>query len=683
LSVRVGVDVGGTFTDVVLFDERSGSLSLRKVPSTPSEPNRAVIDGAQRILHDQGLTSDAVRFFIHGTTVATNALIQRKGAEVILLVTEGFRDVLHIMRQDRPRLYDYFVHRPVPLVPRNRRLEVPERMLYTGQVRTALSEEAIAGIVEEVSRLGLKDIAICLLHSYANPEHEEKLRAALMAAIPDARVSISSEILPEYREFERMSTTAVNAYVLPKVARYFQDLEKGLAEIQIPSGLHIMQSNGGLVPSQTAQRHPVQTILSGPAAGALSGLRLGQQAGFQNVISIDVGGTSADVSLAQAGRLRFADESEIAQQVIKIPMIEIETVGAGGGSLAWIDRGGGLQVGPQSAGADPGPACYGRGGEHPAVTDANVVLRRLNPDYFLGGEMPIDPALSAAAIRDKIAGPLSLSLEEAAEGILRVINAVMVKAIRRLSVERGYDPRDFTLVAFGGGGPIHAVDLALDLQMPQVVVPPAPGVSSALGLLTADFRHDYVHTVLWKTADKTLADLLDQTTKLQSRALDQMMSEGIPAEMIEYLPAVDMRYQGQSYSLEIDFNLAEAAHWNSFERIVERFHEKHLLTFGYRNDAGPTEIVNVRMVSVGRMPRPELQRLTFGGADASHALKGRRKVYFQGAWRDTDVYERGLLRFGNQIAGPAVIEQPDSTTFFYPQQSATVDEFGNLLIQVA
>jgi N-methylhydantoinase A len=683
LSVRVGVDVGGTFTDVVVFDESSGRLSLLKAPSTPAQPGQAVVDGTRRILNERGLPAEAVRFFLHGTTVATNALIQKKGVRVVLVVTKGFRDVLHIMRQDRPRLYDYFVHRPAPLVPRNLRLEVPERILYTGAVRTPLSDEAVSELVEKVRRSEVMDVAVCLLHSYANPAHEEKIRSALEAGIPGVRTSLSSEILPEFREFERMSTTAVNAYVLPKVASYFHDLEQGLTELGIPSRLHIMQSNGGLAPSETARRHPVQTILSGPAAGALSGLRLGQQAGYQNVISIDVGGTSADVSLAHNGRLRFAEESEIAQQVIKIPMIEIETVGAGGGSLAWIDRGGGLQVGPQSAGADPGPACYGRGGRQPTVTDANVALRRINPDYFLGGEMKIDASLASRAIQENIAEPLDLGLEEAAEGILRVINAVMSKAIRRLSVERGYDPRDFTLVSFGGGGPLHAVDLALDLQVPRVVVPPTPGVSSALGLLTADFRHDYVQTLLWKTPERKVGELLVQLEALKSRALDQMTSEGIPPEMIEYLPAADMRYQGQSFTLEVNFHLAEAVAWESHAELENRFHERHHVSFGYREDSEPTEIVNVRLVSVGRMPRPALERLPSSGSDPSAARKGRRQVYLRGEWRDTAVYERSLLQHGNRIDGPALVEQVDSTTLFYPAQSATVDEFGNLIIQVA
>ena len=350
MSVRIGVDVGGTFTDVVCFDEDKSLLSLLKVPSTPKEPNRAVVDATLRILKQNQLSPSAVKFFIHGTTVATNSLLQHKGARVALLVTKGFRDVLQIMRQDRPRLYDFFVQRPDPLVPRNLRLEVPERMLYTGQVKTPITAEGVEDLIRRVQELEILDVAVCLLHSYANPEHEQKLRSCLEERIPGIRISLSSEIVPEFKEFERMSTTVVNAYLLPKVAKYFQDLEQGLAQAGIPSRLHIMQSDGGLVPSETAQKHCVSTILSGPAAGALSGLRLGQQAGFNDLISIDVGGTSADVAVAHGGRLHFAEESEIAGQVIKVPMIDIQTVGAGGGSIAWIDRGGTLRRVPTARG---------------------------------------------------------------------------------------------------------------------------------------------------------------------------------------------------------------------------------------------------------------------------------------------------------------------------------------------
>ena len=405
MSVRIGVDVGGTFTDIVCFDEQEGDFRLLKVPSTPDRPSAAVIEGTRRVLDEFEVPAESVGFFIHGTTVATNTILERKGAEVALLVTAGFRDVPYIMRQDRPRLYDYFQQRPQPLIPRERRFEVPERMLYTGQVSLPLQEEPTRQLLRRLKELEFRDIAVCLLHSYVNPSHERTLRDWIRQEIPEARVSLSSDILPEFKEFERLSTTVVNAYVLPSVGSYLQRLEEGLDSLQIPSGLHIMQSNGGIMTSETAQSHCVHMVLSGPAAGALSGLVLGRKAGLDHIISIDVGGTSADVAVARDGKLHFAEESEIAGQILKIPAIEINTVGAGGGSIAWVDSGGALQVGPQSAGAHPGPACYRRGGSRPTVTDANVVLGRLNANHLLGGEMAIDAELSAKAIGEGVAAP--------------------------------------------------------------------------------------------------------------------------------------------------------------------------------------------------------------------------------------------------------------------------------------
>jgi N-methylhydantoinase A len=682
MPVRIGVDVGGTFTDIVCFDEEAGLVTMLKLPSSPRQPNEAVIRGTLRILEQNGLKPSAVRFFIHGTTVATNTLLQRRGAYTALLATEGFRDVLQIMRQDRPRLYDYFVQRPEPLVPRNLRFEIKERMLYTGRPYLPLLLEPAKRVVAQIKQAGILDVAVCLLHSYANPAHEQALRQLLEEEVPGVRVSISSEILPEFREFERMSTTVVNAYVLPQVAKYLRDLEEGLVQTGIGSRLHVMQSNGGLVPSATAERHCVHTILSGPAAGALSGLRLGQRAGFGDLISIDVGGTSADVAVAVDGCLHVAEESDIGGQVVRVPMIDIQTVGAGGGSIAWVDPGGALKVGPQSAGADPGPACYATGGDEPTVTDAQVSLLRLNPDYFLGGEVKIDARLARRAIQEKIAYPLGLSVEQAAEGILRVINSVMVKAIRRLSVEKGYDPRDFILVSFGGAGPLHAIDLALDLQIPRILIPPIPGASSALGLLTADFRHDYVRTMLWKSSQHQIIELENEMHTLEAAAIAQMVAEGIETHTITFLPSVDMRYVGQGFSLQASFSMEEMASWDSFQVLENRFHEQHQGSFGYSDRSAPTEIVNLRLVGVGMMPPPEFPTLTPDGSEPSGAVKGTREVYFEGGWRQVTIYERSRLNCGNRIQGPAIIEQVDSTTFFYPEQTAEIDRFGNILISI-
>ena len=680
MSVRIGVDVGGTFTDIVCFDEQEGDFRLLKVPSTPDRPSVAVVEGTRRVLSQFEIPAESVRFFIHGTTVATNTILERKGAEVALLVTAGFRDVPYIMRQDRPRLYDYFQQRPQPLIPRERRFEVPERMLYTGQVSLPLQEEPTRQLLRRLKGLEVRDIAVCLLHSYVNPSHERSLRDWIGQEIPEARVSLSSDILPEFKEFERLSTTAVNAYVLPSVGSYLRRLEEGLASLKIPSGLHIMQSNGGIMTSETAQSHCVHMVLSGPAAGALSGLVLGRKAGLDHIISIDVGGTSADVAVARDGTLHFAEESEIAGQILKIPAIEINTVGAGGGSIAWVDSGGALQVGPQSAGAHPGPACYQRGGSRPTVTDANLVLGRLNAGYLLGGEMAIDGELSAKAIGEGVAAPLGLELVEAAEGVIRVINAVMAKAIRRLSVEKGYDPREFTLVSFGGGGPLHAAELAADLQIPRVLVPPVPGVSSALGLITADFRHDYVRTVLWKQQQASLVQFKAQLGEMQSAALAQLQKEGVSSDLVALVTASDLRYQGQGFSLPASFDLEELSGWTDLGPLIQRFHQRHQETYGYHDDRAAIEVVNLRLAAIGRLSPANLSRLPRRQPDPGPALAGSRKIYVDGRFTTANIYRRSGLGWGSVVRGPAIAEQLDSTTLILPGQLAETDEFGNLMI---
>ena len=680
MSVRIGVDVGGTFTDIVCFDERKGDFRLLKVPSTPARPSAAVIEGTRRVLDEFEVPAESVGFFIHGTTVATNTILERKGAEVALLVTAGFRDVPYIMRQDRPRLYDYFQQRPQPLIPRERRFEVPERMLYTGRVSRPLQEEPTRQLLRRLKALEVRDIAVCLLHSYVNPSHERTLRDWIRQEIPEACVSLSSDILPEFKEFERLSTTAVNAYVLPSVGSYLQRLEEGLGSLQIPSGLHVMQSNGGIMTSETAQSHCVHMVLSGPAAGALSGLVLGRKAGLDHIISIDVGGTSADVAVARDGNLHFAEETEIAGQILKIPAIEINTVGAGGGSIAWVDSGGALQVGPQSAGAHPGPACYRRGGSRPTVTDANVVLGRLNASHLLGGEMAIDADLSARAIGEEVAAPLGLDGVEAAEGIIRVINAVMAKAIRRLSVEKGYDPREFTLVSFGGGGPLHAAELAADLQIPRVLVPPVPGVSSALGLITADFRHDYVRTVLWKQQRASLGRFKALLEEMQSAALAQMKKEGVASGLVAFVSASDFRYEGQGFSLPVSFDLEELSGWSDLGPLIRRFHQRHQETYGYHDLEAATEVVNLRLAAIGRLAPATLGRLPGRQPDPGPALEGTRKIYVDGRFTGANVYRRDGLGWGSVVRGPSIVEQLDSTTLILPGQRAETDEFGNLII---
>ena len=680
MSARIGVDVGGTFIDVVCLDEKSGRLNHLKAPSDPDRLAQAVTDAVKKIFHKNGVESSGVRFFIHGTTVGTNAILERKGARIALLVTEGFRDILQIMRQDRPRLYDYFVQRVEPLVPRSLCLEVPERVRYTGEVHKPLRREALQALFRRLKEKNISEIAVCLLHSYIHPGHEEQLREWVEEEIPKARVSLSSEILREFKEFERMNTTVVNAYIRPNVESYLAGLVQQLEHLKIPSPLHIMQSNGGIMTGDRARRESVRTVFSGPAAGALSGLTLARQAGVKNMISIDMGGTSADVALAYEDRLFYSEESEIGGQIIKIPAIDVHTVGAGGGSIAWIDPGKALQVGPHSAGADPGPACYGRGGQEATVTDANLVLGRLNPDYFLGGEMEVDPEQARTVIQEKVAQPLGLTLEQATEGIIRVVNAVMAKGIRRVSVEKGYDPREFTLISFGGGGPLHAAQLASELQIPRLLVPPAPGVSSALGLLTADFRHDYVRTVLWKTAQIGSRDLHRVLKELKEEAVAQMRGENVDPSTLIYLPSADLRYQGQGYSLEVRFSLEEIQTGNALQTLEKRFHRLHRSFYGYSTEVAATEIVNVRQIVISKLPSPRFHQEVQASKDSSEALKGTRSVFFEDRFRDFNLYERDRLLYGNELTGPAIVEQRDSTTLVLPGQKATVDAFGNLIL---
>ncbi len=530
MAFRLGIDSGGTFTDVVLFDDRKKTLHIAKTPSTPANPAIGVINGIKKIVSQVGIQPGEIASLVHGTTVATNALLEYKGIRTALILTEGFKDILSIGRQDRPKLYDYFEKRPEPFIPRHLRFEVSERTLYTGEIFRALDEKKILSIIEELKKKEIKGIAVCLLHSYANPTHEKRIKEIFKEQYPEAVVSTSHEILPEFREYERMSTTVINTYVMPIIDRYLQDLQRMMREEGLTADLNVMQSNGGVMTSRSAGEKSVHTILSGPAGGVMGSLAIGTQIGMKNLITVDMGGTSFDICLIHDGKIHFTKESEIGGHPIKIPMIDIHTIGAGGGSIAWIDPGGSLHVGPQSAGANPGPVCYRLGGKEPTVTDANLVLGRLDPDYYLGGEMSLDVEAAKQAILKKVARPLKLSLEEAAEGIIKVINASMVRGIRKVSVEKGFDAREFSMICFGGGGPLHSIELAEELKIPTVVVPISPGVNSALGLLIADFRYDYSQTFLKKTQDIRLDSLQQGFKDLEAKATQQMVEEKIPRE---------------------------------------------------------------------------------------------------------------------------------------------------------
>jgi N-methylhydantoinase A len=681
MAYRLGIDSGGTFTDVVLFDDKKKALHITKTPSTPANPAIGVINGIKKIVSQVGIEPHEIASLVHGTTVATNALLEYKGIRTALILTEGFKDILSIGRQDRPKLYDYFERRPEPFIPRHLRFEVSERTLYDGKILRPLDEEGVRGIAEKLEKIGIKGVAVCLLHSYANPAHEKRIKEIFKKQYPEAVVSTSHEILPEFREYERMSTTVINTYVMPIIDRYLQDLRRMMREEGLTADLNVMQSNGGVMTSRSAGEKSVHTILSGPAGGVMGSLAIGTQIGMKNLITVDMGGTSFDICLIHGGKIHFTKESEIGGHPIKIPMIDIHTIGAGGGSIAWIDPGGSLHVGPQSAGANPGPVCYRLGGEEPTVTDANLVLGRLDPGYYLGGEMSLDAEAAKQAILNKIARPLKLSLEEAAEGIIKVINASMVRGIRKVSVEKGFDAREFSMICFGGGGPLHSLELAEELRIPTVVVPMSPGVNSALGLLIADFRYDYSQTFLRKTQEIDLDSLNQSFKDLEIIAVQQMLDEKIPREEMRILRSVEMRYSGQGYELEVSVSNGTLTE-KDLKRINDSFHQLHRQLYGYASPQEVTEFVYLRIAALGKIPKPKFKKEKEGNRKPDRGLKGKRKVFVQGKYVSLPIYERTLLRPGDKIQGPAVIEQMDSTTFLSNGRQAQVDPYLNLIVTI-
>jgi len=676
--LRIAVDTGGTFTDLCVLDETTGGFLVAKVPSTPDNPALAVIDGVKKVLANLNAQPENVVFFIHGTTVATNALLEGKGAPVALMTTEGFEDVILIGRQSRPKLYDHWARRPKPLVARSQCYGLKERTLYTGEIMTPLDEKQAAEIVESIKAAGISSIAVSLLHAYANPIHEKQIKDVVTRTYPEAFVTVSSETLPEFREYERTSTICINAYVMPRVNNYLGFLESHLKASGIASELYIMQSNGGVITAETARAESARTVLSGPAGGALTGEILARTTQNENVITVDVGGTSSDICLIEATQAGLTTESDIEGYPIKLPMIDINTIGAGGGSIAWIDPGGALQVGPVSSGSVPGPVCYGRSGTEPTVTDANAILGRINPEYLLGGEMRVHLEGARKVMQDKIAAPLGLDLLDAAEGIIRVVNANMVRGIRRVSVERGYDPRDFALVPFGGAGPLHGADLAEALNMNRVIIPVYPGIGSAFGMLAADVRHDYVktHIIIAAEVDHKLVEGL--FAEMEAQATDQLNREGFSGQAANLDRRVDMRYLRQAYELTVPLTEASFSP-EAVPQLVGRFHDMHRRAYGYARHEEPVEIVNLRLVALGKLPGFKLQTRE-SADDAQPTSFANRTVYFEGRPLQTAIYQRDTLEPGQVVPGPAIIEQLDSTVVVTPTFAAECDPYGNLVL---
>jgi N-methylhydantoinase A len=650
---RLGVDVGGTFTDLVALS--NGTLITVKVPSTPQDQSEGVMNAVET----SEVEAAAVSALAHGMTVATNALLERRGARTALVTTEGFRDVLEIARQNRPSLYDLAADRPPPLVPRELRFTVAERVGPEGEI-SPLDDESLQDAVSGIRGSEVEAIAVCLLFAFMHSEHERRVGEALREALPDVHVSLSSEVLPEFREYERFSTTAADAYLAPKLAAYLANLAGKAEKGGVPPPL-IMQSSGGVVRVDDAISDAAGCVLSGPAGGVVGAAYVGSLGGYEDLLTFDMGGTSTDVAPIIGGEAQTTTETVVAGVPIKLPMVDVHTVSAGGGSIAWADAGGALRVGPHSAGAEPGPAGYGKGGEEPAVTDANLFLSYLRDGAELGGEVVLQRELSEKALGD-LGGKLGLDAEETALGIVRVANAEMVRALRVISVERGLDPREFALLAFGGAGGMHACSLAEELGMETVLVPRAGGVLSALGLAISDLRRDYVRPYLAPLEEVDRGGFEQRFEDMEGTAAEDL-------EDPEHTRRADLRYRGQSFELTVEAD--------SLEKLEERFHAAHEQRYGYRMDDEPVELVNLRLVATVPVEKPELEEPAAEG----EAVSERREANFDGEWREVPVYYRERMGEGSEVEGPAIVEFKESTCVVRPGWGGTVDGVGTLVLE--
>lgn len=675
---RIGVDVGGTFTDVILVNSISGEVIAVKVPTTPEDPSAGVVNGIRAAMKEAGVNGADVGFVGHGTTIATNLLVEGKGAKVGLLTTQGFRDVLEIRRaarHDRADLYDMFFDEPRPLVRRRLRREVRERILHDGRIQVPLDEEQLAKEIEAIKMMGAESVAISFLHAYVNPLHERRAAEVVGSLFPEAFVTTSSEVNPEIYEYERTSTTVINALLGPKCEAYLSSLEKRVADEGVNSGVHLMQSNGGLTRPRDAARLPVTLLESGPAGGVTAVVKLCQRMKLANGIMGDVGGTTFDVSVVRDFRPELRKHTEIDSYAVRAPTIDIVSVGAGGGSIASVDVAGGVQVGPRSAGADPGPVCYGRGGSQVTVTDCNVVLGYLDASRPLGG-FKLDVDAARKAIEEKLARPLGMTMLEAARTVRAIANAHMAQAIRLVTVERGYDPRDFAYIPVGGGGPVHAVDVAELLEVETVVVPPHPGLFSALGMLVADMVHDFQSPLMRNAADVDAVELADAFRKLEAQAFERMALSSIAADKVMLQHWVDCRHLGQAESITIELPDADLA-GSVGDAIRKRFTTEHQRQWNFTLKR-PVLVTNVRVRAVCAIG----DYVTGRNRPASGAPQstGCRDVLLSDAFQSIPCYERYSLPLGYELEGPAVIEEPSTSLVLKAGHKARVDEDGNLIV---
>ncbi len=691
-SVRAAVDIGGTFTDVVVIGHE-GEVLVTKIASTPDDYSQGVVDALSQAFGKLDIKPEAVTEVSHGFTVASNAILERKGERTALITTEGFRDVLELARIRTPRLYDLYYRKPVPLVERRLRLEVRERVNFQGEVLSPLEMDDVGRAAEFLLREGIRSVAISLIHAYANPDHENRIAAFLKSKIPGLSLSVSSSLLPEMGEYERTSTTVINAYVRPVVSSYLTELARKIQQIGVRVPLTVMQSSGGLVPVELAAEKPMYCVESGPAAGVVAALHLGHRLGLSDMITFDMGGTTAKASIIEGGEMLRAPEYEVgggmsvghrllkgSGYILRVPTIDLAEVSAGGGSVAWVDKGGALQVGPQSAGAVPGPVCYDKGGSEPTVTDANALLGYLNPDYLLGGDFRLNRSGAERALLDNVGRALGMDATQSAYGVHRLVNSNMARAVSAVSQERGRDPRRFTLVAFGGGGPVHAAGLARTLGIVRIIIPPSPGVFSALGLLFADVEHHFSRSYLKEFSDldlgranQVLKDLVDQGREL-------LLAEGFPQERQEIVSLVDMKYLGQTSHLSVKL-LQEGFDSNSLLQLGESFQQEHERTYGYRLDA-PFQLCGLKIVARGISLESRVPESVNPIAPGNKSGPSQRQVFFGSPheWLLTPVVSRSSLD-GSSTDGPLVVEEYDSTTLIPPGWRAALDSFNNITLE--
>jgi N-methylhydantoinase A len=680
-KVRVTVDTGGTFSDFVCLDEDTGTISITKLPSTPDDPSRAILDGIETLLAD-GIRAEDITFLCHGTTVGTNALLEGKGVKTALLVTEGFRGIYEVGEQARPygaAIFDVMYDKPPMLVPRSLTAEVSERVDFRGEVLRPLDEEALRAMLRDLARQQPASIAVCLLFSFLYPQHEERVGAIIAEELPECSISLSSAVLPQIREYYRLCTTVINAYLQPILERYIANLDRRLAAAGVATPQkYIMQSNGGMSTFAAAARRAATTVLSGPAGGVTAGVATGRALGIPDIITFDMGGTSCDVALIRGGQPLVSARGKIEGHDIAVPMMDINTVSAGGGTIAAANALGEIEVGPQSAGAMPGPACYGRG-ERPTITDCNLALGYLSADNFLGGRMRLDAERARTAIATKVADPLGMPVAQAAEGVIRIIDVKMEEAIKAISTMRGHDLRDFMLLAFGGAGPLHAGRIARDLGMAGVIVPIYPGVFSAIGLLMSDVKHDYIRSRMTDVSELTSDDVEAMFAQLTHEAVTDLHRDGFPAARIGIDRAVDIRYAGQGYEIAVPCEKV-ALHADGVAGLRRRFDDMHRQMFGHMAPDQPVEVVSYRLCGIGRMSAPPMPKFEPTGAKLSDALREYRQVRVDGESLSCPVYQRERLDVGLALQGPAILDQFDCTTVICRGQTARVDEWKNIII---